>query len=1361
MADQQDQQPTIPAQGWDAAATRPMSAPTPGSAPSSDATLPLDLNKRPELASTLPGGGVDPDATRPADSLPTADPDATVRADSTASGSDPGTRPTTPGGGTQGSTAATSGTGSSLAPGGARSSTRLGRTRINRNLPVDAQALDERLQLSRTSVLSDMTVVRGEQGMPSGLLRLLEEQGTAGRYHINRPLAQGGMGAVLHIEDNDFRRGAAMKVIHGQYAHDQSSLERFLAEAQVTAQLEHPNIVPIHDLGVMADGTLYFTMKLIEGRSLGQVVKLRRLAAGLAQPDAKKPAEEQAKDLEAARAEAPRWTVEETLLVFLKILDGVGFAHSRGVVHRDLKPDNVMLGAHGEVLVVDWGIAKVLKGSDPASELVQRVQRQVVSIRDQHASSETMAGSAMGTVFYMPPEQAQGDLEAIDARSDIYALGATLYELLSLKRCLEPSNVPAMILKITSGDFIPLDRAAPGLDPDLVAIVHKAMALDRTDRYADCAAFATDLRRHLAGQAVAARRRNLLERVGRWYGQHRLQVNTAAAVALLVALSAGGTAWWLGRRSERQAADLLQAAQTGFADAGDDVKRLAEAKGLIDRSLDLHGSDPAIRLQATIAAALARAQEKAEAEAARQTRYAEARKAFREAGERRGDDIKEAVRAIELAMRLAPDDPDIKTRYDEILALARSVRQQEQVREARRLREEGDALLAQAAGLDRADPRVAGLLGQAEARYALAEKEVRVEGTQEKIKTAAALRLEAQAAQARQEDARRAAEAAAEAIRLLAQGGDSLKGALSRAEQALAFEPGRKEHLVLRDRAIAALAQAEQARQLAEMRRECRQCLDRSKGALAASRLEDALEHAKRAADLAETDPDPAPRAEAREQVAAVQKALAQREAQRRRDETLAKATALLTEAAAAEGRLAELRAGMLAAQARAEGLSRSLAMRPVEEQKPLFAALADMKTARAALVENWAGAEAAANAAQAAAAEYPDSEAWAKARSQLARLYHVRLKDARATRNLPEIAAFTNLLRRVDDAGAFAATLRNEARLIVQAAGAVTARRLEEAADHRLLPIGEPVALEPGKQTVLQGGAWQITSGTVALALTLDPENPRTLVIPAQLPAVPGLPLRWVPPPPGSEGKGFLLGETEVTRRQYLAFLNHPDLLAANLSAYKAFLAEDDPQKRKALLARLRHLPLAADLDGLIGFGFAGKRDRPEEPVAVALGPNSDGEAPVSRVTRDDAEAFCAWLSAAAGVKARLPLKTERIWAAQGGDDRRFWPWGQVFSGGFAVSALAGHKREARCGSVEADLGPFGHRDLAGNLREWLGDRPRPEDPLAAGANGALIAGGSWSDDDPRVFRSDYAESVVPGARYEMIGFRVLIELP
>ena len=375
--DAEDRSQTVPAAGWDGAKTVQL----PGAAPATpdpQATLPVaefGAGSAPTIAqdfarhaaATLPATV----ATMPAPPAPITGQEATVITAVPRSNQLVATQPTVTG---RESTMLTGGTGpdaqtaishsgqtGSFAP-QTQSLTRTGRTRINLNLPAEARQLDEKLQLSRSSVLSEMATTRHARGdsLPPGIQKLIAEQGTEGRYAITKPLAAGGMGAVLAIEDHDFRRGAAMKVIHGKFAQNPEAVERFLAEAQVTAQLEHPNIVPIHDLGVMDDGTLYFTMKLIEGQSVGGVVKA--LKAGDA-------------------AALARWTEEEKILTFLKILDGVGFAHSRGVVHRDIKPDNVMIGAHGEVLVVDWGIAKVLSNADPKSELV----KQVASVREKQS----------------------------------------------------------------------------------------------------------------------------------------------------------------------------------------------------------------------------------------------------------------------------------------------------------------------------------------------------------------------------------------------------------------------------------------------------------------------------------------------------------------------------------------------------------------------------------------------------------------------------------------------------------------------------------------------------------------------------------------------------------------------------------------------------------------------------------------------------------------------------------------------------------------------------------------------------------------------------------------------------------------
>jgi hypothetical protein len=227
--------------------------------------------------SRQPSRHAEPDAatlmTSPAEAAtrvtqPAVDPDATRPSDLVGPGADSGVQATVSADGRPGSSSFSR----SRMTG---TFTRLGRTRTNVNLPRDTQELDLRLQTSRPSVLADLGRL-GPDSMPPGVKKLIDEHGTEGRYAVDKPLAQGGMGAVLLIKDGDFQRPAAMKVMLSRYAQSPEAMERFLAEAQVTAQLEHPNIVPIHDLGIMEDGTVYFTMKYIEGESLGAVVKRLR-----------------------------------------------------------------------------------------------------------------------------------------------------------------------------------------------------------------------------------------------------------------------------------------------------------------------------------------------------------------------------------------------------------------------------------------------------------------------------------------------------------------------------------------------------------------------------------------------------------------------------------------------------------------------------------------------------------------------------------------------------------------------------------------------------------------------------------------------------------------------------------------------------------------------------------------------------------------------------------------------------------------------------------------------------------------------------------------------------------------------------
>ncbi|MBN4055061.1 serine/threonine protein kinase [Acidimicrobium ferrooxidans] len=231
-----------------------------------------------------------------------------------------------------------------------------------------------------------------------------------GRYTITGHLGAGGMGEVLQVRDEDVGREMAAKVILG--AATGPALAKFIQEAQITGQLEHPNIVPMHELGMTEDDRVYFTMKRVEGETLEELLDAERKDEG-----------------------GRRRYLIKLLNIFLKICDAIAFAHSRGVIHRDLKPANIMVGRFGEVQLMDWGLAKVIGQVGEATSAEGRPALDVSSGRfaPEHTPLATLAGSVMGTPAYMPPEQARGEVEKFGCLTDIYSLGALLYEILTLE----------------------------------------------------------------------------------------------------------------------------------------------------------------------------------------------------------------------------------------------------------------------------------------------------------------------------------------------------------------------------------------------------------------------------------------------------------------------------------------------------------------------------------------------------------------------------------------------------------------------------------------------------------------------------------------------------------------------------------------------------------------------------------------------------------------------------------------------------------------------------------------------------------------------------------------------------------------
>jgi serine/threonine-protein kinase len=298
---------------------------------------------------------------------------------------------------------------------------------------------------------------------------------TAARFEDQGELARGGMGSVHRVFDHAILRTVAQKRLHDTVRPLPGAAARFLEEARITGQLDHPNIVPVYDVGADEGGVVTsFTMKLVRGRTLTELA-----------------AEAHAAGLTGARIEA-------LLQVFLKVCDAVSFAHSRGVIHRDLKPDNVMVGSHGQVYLMDWGAAQ-LRGGARASD--SHVNVPGPDAEDASGVAPERRPTNFGTPVYMAPEQAQGRTTDIDERTDVFGLGAILYYILTARPPFAAPSVEEVIALARKGEVTPPQAVVPGvrLPPGLCRIAMRALAADPTLRYHSVEALKDDVAAFLRG----------------------------------------------------------------------------------------------------------------------------------------------------------------------------------------------------------------------------------------------------------------------------------------------------------------------------------------------------------------------------------------------------------------------------------------------------------------------------------------------------------------------------------------------------------------------------------------------------------------------------------------------------------------------------------------------------------------------------------------------------------------------------------------------------------------------------------------------------------------------------------------------
>ncbi len=405
-----------------------------------------------------------------------------------------------------------------------------------------------------SSVISDedRTIIYGDPGeaklSPDELRALLElPQGDDIKdYSGLSAIGMGGLGAVFSAQEPGLNREVALKVLRPEFRNQLRHIESFIREARTTAQIDHPNIVPVHRIGIFRDVGVYFTMRRIEGETLRSVI--RKLAEN--QADYQR-----------------RYSLQRRMEIFISICQGVAFAHRRGIIHRDLKPGNIMLGDYGEVLILDWGLATYRREKDQSVNGRKMALELDGALTSETPPAEPRGPLISGTPAYMAPEQAAARNDEIDERTDVYCLGAILYSMLTLEPAPYDSSKPteSLLRDVVSGRLVRPRRRAPllGIPRELEAVTLKAMARRRDDRYPDVQSLIREVRNYLDKYPVEAYSPSWVYRLLKLCVRRPL-----VPVTLLAALLSVGGVYLVNRISEHiQTSSLIQVARYNVSQA--------------------------------------------------------------------------------------------------------------------------------------------------------------------------------------------------------------------------------------------------------------------------------------------------------------------------------------------------------------------------------------------------------------------------------------------------------------------------------------------------------------------------------------------------------------------------------------------------------------------------------------------------------------------------------------------------------------------------------------------------------------------------------------------------------------------------